>query len=120
MAGLHVLLDCRATLGLSDRGRVCDWLEWAARTAGMHILGLQSHLLPTPLDGGPGVSAVAVIAESHMTIHTWPEHGIITMDMFSCRPFDPVPIVAAFRECFGVTETLRYLEVPRWGLTGGQ
>jgi len=31
-----------------------------------------------------GVSGVVVIAESHFTIHTWPEHGIAAVDFFSC------------------------------------
>lgn len=31
-----------------------------------------------------GVSGVVVIAESHVTIHTWPEHGYAAVDIFSC------------------------------------
>ena len=31
-----------------------------------------------------GVSGVVVIAESHLTIHTWPEHGYAAVDVFSC------------------------------------
>jgi S-adenosylmethionine decarboxylase len=33
-----------------------------------------------------GVSGVVVIAESHVTIHTWPEHGYAAVDIFSCSP----------------------------------
>lgn len=33
-----------------------------------------------------GVSGVVVIAESHLTIHTWPEHGYAAVDVFSCSP----------------------------------
>ncbi len=33
-----------------------------------------------------GVSGVVVIAESHMTIHTWPEHGYAAVDFFFCDP----------------------------------
>jgi S-adenosylmethionine decarboxylase len=33
-----------------------------------------------------GVSGVVVIAESHITIHTWPEHGYAAVDIFSCDP----------------------------------
>ena len=32
-----------------------------------------------------GVSGVAVIAESHLAIHTWPEHGYVAADVFTCR-----------------------------------
>ena len=33
-----------------------------------------------------GVSGVIVIAESHVAIHTWPEHGYAAVDIFSCSP----------------------------------
>ncbi len=33
-----------------------------------------------------GVSGVIVIAESHVAIHTWPEHGFAAVDIFSCSP----------------------------------
>ncbi|MEM4936067.1 MAG: adenosylmethionine decarboxylase, partial [Sulfolobales archaeon] len=32
----------------------------------------------------PGVSVVAVILESHIAVHTWPEHGFATVDVYSC------------------------------------
>jgi S-adenosylmethionine decarboxylase proenzyme len=33
-----------------------------------------------------GVSGVVVITESHVTVHTWPEHGYAAVDIFSCSP----------------------------------
>lgn len=33
-----------------------------------------------------GVSGVVIIAESHVTVHTWPEHGYAAVDVFSCSP----------------------------------
>ena len=35
-----------------------------------------------------GVSGVVVIAESHLTVHTWPEHGYAAVDIFSCGDLD--------------------------------
>lgn len=40
-----------------------------------------------------GVSGVIIIAESHLSIHTWPEHGIASIDFFSCT--DAVDMKAA-------------------------
>jgi len=37
-----------------------------------------------------GVTAVLVLAESHVALHTWPEHGQAAVDLFSCRPQGPV------------------------------
>ncbi len=48
-----------------------------------------------------GITAVAIIAESHVIIHTWPEHGFVTLDVFTCgdRPL-PEQAVNAVREAF--------------------
>lgn len=35
-----------------------------------------------------GVSGVVIIAESHFTIHTWPEYGYVAVDIFTCGDFD--------------------------------
>jgi len=35
-----------------------------------------------------GVSGVVIIAESHLTVHTWPEHGYAAVDVFSCGQLD--------------------------------
>jgi S-adenosylmethionine decarboxylase proenzyme len=51
-----------------------------------------------------GVSGVAVIAESHITIHTWPEYSFAAVDIYSCKPDADVQKVArviraAFSPC---------------------
>jgi S-adenosylmethionine decarboxylase proenzyme len=53
----------------------------AARLAGGTIVRSVFHAF-SPW----GVSGVVVIAESHLTIHTWPEHGYAAVDVFSCSP----------------------------------
>ena len=46
-----------------------------------------------------GVSGVVVITESHVTIHTWPEHGYAAVDIFSCSPkLDHAEILDQLRE----------------------
>jgi S-adenosylmethionine decarboxylase len=42
-----------------------------------------------------GVSGVVVIAESHLSIHTWPENSYAAIDIFTCGELDPVPGVAS-------------------------
>lgn len=49
-----------------------------------------------------GVSGVVVIAESHLTIHTWPEYGYAAIDIFTCGPkMDLDAAVAVIRERLG-------------------
>lgn len=51
-----------------------------------------------------GVSGVVVISESHLTVHTWPEHGYAAVDVFSCGRRLRHAVVRDFlREAFGAT-----------------
>ncbi|HEY9784823.1 MAG TPA: adenosylmethionine decarboxylase [Candidatus Obscuribacterales bacterium] len=47
-----------------------------------------------------GVSGVVLIAESHISIHTFPEKGFVTLDIFSCRAFDVEAAVDYFSSVF--------------------
>lgn len=47
--------------------------------------GTLLHTRVVPFPNG-GYSGVCIIAESHVTIHTWPEHGYAAVDMFTCGP----------------------------------
>ena len=113
--GLHLIVDANATKGLCDRQYVEDWIRWAVRSSGMTLLGIQSHLLPTSLDSGPGVSAIAILAESHISVHTWPEHNVVTMEFYSCKPYDTRKVLDEFNQAFGVTDHIRYRAISRWG-----
>jgi S-adenosylmethionine decarboxylase len=55
-----------------------------------------------------GVSGVVVITESHVTIHTWPEHGYAAVDIFSCSPkLDHAEILERLREALGARRVRR-------------
>lgn len=49
-----------------------------------------------------GISGFVLIAESHISVHTFPERGYVNIDVFSCKAFDVEPAVAAMRETFGL------------------
>lgn len=49
-----------------------------------------------------GISGVAVWLESHASIHTWPEERFFSFDAYSCRDFEPEPVVALLRRAFDV------------------
>ncbi len=51
-----------------------------------------------------GVSGYVMIAESHISVHTFPERRLIWADIFSCKEFDAVPIVDDMRRRFGLHE----------------
>ena len=96
-AGTHLLLDLWDAQNLTDPAAIESALSDAARAAGATIL--HAHLHHFGPDGG--VSGVLVLAESHISIHTWPERGFAAIDIFMCGACDPyrsVPLLkAAFR-----------------------
>ncbi len=49
-----------------------------------------------------GISGFVLIAESHISIHTFPEKRYLSLDMFSCKPFDTDKAVAAVKERFRI------------------
>ncbi len=51
-----------------------------------------------------GVSGYVMIAESHISLHTFPERRLIWADIFSCKEFDATPVVDDMRRRFGLRE----------------
>ena len=56
-----------------------------------------------------GVSGFVIIAESHISIHTFPRKDYINIDIFSCRPFDHEQALEDVKETFGLTEVKTWL-----------
>ena len=55
--------------------------------------------------GGPGgVTALYLLAESHLACHTYPEHGIATINLYCCRPREEWPWRERVAELLGATE----------------
>ena len=96
-AGTHLLIDLWGAHNLTDAAEIDAALREAALAAKATIL--HSHFHHFGPDGG--VSGVVVLAESHISIHTWPERDFAAIDIFmcgSCNPYDSLPVLkAAFR-----------------------
>ena len=52
-----------------------------------------------------GVSGFVLIAESHIAVHTFPEHGQVWVDIFSCKGFDEIPAIDRIVDAFSLTNT---------------
>lgn len=59
-----------------------------------------------------GLTCIAILSESHATLHTWPEKGIYTLDVFTCGEFDPKKFVEKFQSKIPIvkTTTIKYNE----------
>jgi len=79
--GQHLLIElyeCNKDI-LNDEKKVKEILTSAAETCGATVLKSSSHKF-SPV----GVSAIIMIAESHLSIHTWPEYSYAAADVFTC------------------------------------
>jgi S-adenosylmethionine decarboxylase proenzyme len=79
--GKHLLLElngCDPKL-LNDISFIKETMLAAAKESGATVLGESFHQFSPQ-----GVSGVIIIAESHLTVHTWPEHGYAGADIFTC------------------------------------
>lgn len=56
----------------------------AAKVGNMHIVNLSPFRFEGAHGEGSGVSVTAIILESHIAIHTWPEENYATVDIYSC------------------------------------
>jgi S-adenosylmethionine decarboxylase len=93
--GRHLIAeyyDCDAIL-LNDPERIRVLLEQAVTRIGATLLAVHAHHYAPQ-----GVTATAIIAESHLSIHTWPEHGYAAVDIFTCGDLDPRPGFTALQE----------------------
>jgi S-adenosylmethionine decarboxylase len=79
-SGTHLLADLFDCGHLDDEARIEAALRAAVTTADATLLDLRVHGFGT----GQGVTGIALLAESHISIHSWPERGYAAVDMFLC------------------------------------
>ena len=96
-AGTHLLLDLWEAEGLDDLANVEKALRDATEAAGATLLNIDLH----HFSPNGGISGVAVLAESHISIHTWPECSYAAVDIFMCGDARPHEAIKVLREAFG-------------------
>ena len=62
-----------------------------------------------PKSEDSGVSGFVIIAESHISIHTFPRKDYINIDIFSCQPFNHEQALEDVKKTFGLTEVKTWL-----------
>ncbi len=89
MQGLHLTADlygcgCDTSL-LIDADRLADLCRRAVEDAGLTIVDEKFFTFPE-YEGEPGgVTGAVLLAESHLALHTWPERGGVTLDVYVCN-----------------------------------
>jgi S-adenosylmethionine decarboxylase len=95
-AGTHLIVDLFGARRLDDLKHVESTLKRCVEVAGATLLHIHLHYF-TP---NGGVSGVAVLAESHISIHSWPEAGYAALDVFMCGDAKPELVVPVLKEAF--------------------
>ena len=95
-AGTHLIVDLWQAANLDDVDIVEKALCKAAEVAGATLLNVDLHRF-TP---NGGITGVAVLAESHISIHTWPECAYAAIDVFMCGEARPHKAVEVLRGAF--------------------
>nr|WP_307725129.1 adenosylmethionine decarboxylase [Pararhodospirillum oryzae] len=89
-------MDLWHATGLDDIDLIERTMREAVEVAEATLLHIHLH----HFSPNGGVSGVAVLAESHISIHTWPECGYAALDLFMCGNAQPEKAVPVFRQAF--------------------
>ncbi len=100
--GRHLLLemwDCNREI-LNDAEKITQIMSAAASDAGATVIKSICHEFDPP-----GITAVAILSESHISVHTWPIEGYVAVDVFTCGTVaDPQLAVKRLLDGFGPKE----------------
>jgi S-adenosylmethionine decarboxylase len=95
-AGTHLIVDLWHASNLDDLPAVEQALRVAADCAGATLLNVDLHRFSP----NGGISGVAVLAESHISIHTWPEISYAAVDVFMCGNAQPHKAIEVLKGVF--------------------
>ena len=95
-AGSHLIVDLWEAEGLDCKDRIEAALLDAVEAANATLLHIHLHVF----EPGGGISGVAVLAESHISVHTWPEHGYAAFDIFMCGQAEPRKALSVLKRAF--------------------
>ena len=109
-AGRHLLIECFGGHANLDAKALETLLKDSAMAGGATVLSCHLH----GFGKGGGVTGVALLAESHITVHTWPERGYAAFDVFMCGNCEAVRAAKVIEEAVpGATIDIRRVDRPR-------
>jgi len=100
-AGQHLLVDIKNVDGtfLNSEKRLAEAMVTVVNESKLTLLSYHCHKL-VPM----GVSCVGVLLESHISFHTWPKEGVITLDLFTCGSGLLVPVMPILEKLFAIPQ----------------
>lgn len=94
-AGVHLIIDLHGASHLSDIDHIEATMRRCVEASRATLLHIHLHRFEPD-----GVSGVAVLAESHISVHTWPESRYAAFDVFMCGDTRPQACIEIMRDAF--------------------
>ncbi|MFH1459718.1 MAG: adenosylmethionine decarboxylase [Candidatus Omnitrophota bacterium] len=107
-AGSHLIIELWDADNLDSISKIKKIFKDAIKACGATLLRMDMHKF-SPYGG---VSGMAIIAESHLSIHSWPEYKYAAIDVFVCGNVDPYKAIPVLRKGFK-TKNIQVVEVKR-------
>jgi S-adenosylmethionine decarboxylase len=89
MQGLHLTADlyqCRCDAAwLTDASKLAEWCLRAVQSVGLQPVDQLFHSFSADSQAAGGVTATVLLAESHVSLHTWPGQRAVTLDVYVCN-----------------------------------
>ena len=101
-AGTHLLVDVLNGTRLDDIGHIEQTFRECIEVSGATLLHIHLH----HFNPNGGVSGVAVLSESHISIHSWPEYRYAAIDIFMCGHAKPHLAIDVIRQAFEPEEII--------------
>jgi len=91
---------------LADRDHIENFIINACLSAGLNIIlgPISVNYIDDKDDDKSGISAIAIFAESSISVHTWPQKAYGVVDLFSCKEFDVNDLVDVVEFYFSPTD----------------
>jgi S-adenosylmethionine decarboxylase len=88
MQGLHLIADlygCTSSVALHDADALLAACLKAARDAQLAVVATQMHSFASAAEPHAGATLVILLAESHVSVHTWPAERCVALDVYVCN-----------------------------------
>lgn len=107
-AGTHLIIELWDAKGLSSLPKIRKILKDSVKAIGATLLNLHLH----KFSSSGGISGIAMVSESHLSIHTWPEYKYAALDIFVCGQVEPYKAIEIFKKQFR-TSNIQINEIKR-------
>lgn len=102
--GKHLIIDLHHANHLNDMALMKEAIhEIVLKTKTTLLFENFHHFHPS------GITGIACLAESHISVHTWPEHSFAAFDIFMCGTAQPELALPILKKYFGGSETVTLL-----------